>query len=251
MHKFICVIVNRFHFNTSFLTDVHFATDNGRNQIWYQIAAISIKIEALSRGENTLRDRECMLPYNNVVYLAENETKREVRERVRKRHFSYFRVTADFTCQTQREKERESDRMESVRSKYASNGFMVGSIFCPMWNVARRRVTFRSTFLVPDIRCQLHFGTTLCQAIHHNARPYSWTVSLSDEHAYVCTYCRYDPLSSLFTHDDTRPKLLSFSLPWYKIDTVYQYSLFLLPGKISNDVTDHEARTNWDGAFLL
>lgn len=62
MHKFIRVMVNRFHFefNTSFLTDIHSveATDNGRNQIQYQTAAISIKIEALNRGENTLRDRE-------------------------------------------------------------------------------------------------------------------------------------------------------------------------------------------------
>lgn len=85
-----------------------------------------------------------------------------------------------------------------------------GNIFCPMWNVAQRGVTFRSTFLVPDIRCQLHFGATLCEAIHHNALPYPWTVSLSDEHAYIhiVDTIRRHPFSCM-TRSDSLSLLLS------------------------------------------
>lgn len=152
--------------------------------------------------------------------------KREGRERERARRSCYFRVTVDFICQIQRERERvreeERDKGTSVVNTYASNGFTAGNIFCPMWNVARRGVTFRSTLLVPDIRCQLHFATTLCGAIHHNAlsSPDSWTVSLSDERAY--TLWIWSPIILLHAWWYAL-KLLSRLR--FKLDAIYQYPL--------------------------
>lgn len=112
-----------------------------------------------------------------------------------------------------------------------------------MWNVVRRGVTFRSTFLVPDIRCQLHFRATLCATIHHNALLYSRIVSLSDERVH--TYCRCSPPSSLFTHDDTRSKsFFSSFLPlpsvlWFKVDIIY---FIFLPGRIPEGCDWAQAR---------
>lgn len=95
-----------------------------------QTMVISIKIEALNRGENTSRDRENTITslYNNVVYSAGIETKRKTRDRARS---CYFRVQSRFYMpNAEREKKRE--KRTPVVNTDASNGFTAGNIFCPM-----------------------------------------------------------------------------------------------------------------------